>query len=498
MSVTLTTKKISALFTADLFSYLKTLRVEHGEPFYAAGGTVRDLLLERQPEDIDLTVARSAVSLAEQLAQRTGGAFVPLGRDNDAARAVFKGNIVDFSSFRDGAGTIEEELGLRDITINSLGVCLDPLFDLNGNGVPETVPVLDPAGGLDDLQSKQIKVTFVKAFEHDPLRLLRVYRFAAMTGFAIDNNTLRLGREQASLIHNVTSERIGHELDLIMRTDLAGPIFTIMAENDILWELIPELKCGVGMKQPASHHLDVFHHSLEALVQMEHLLSEGCFGFTKEYSALKCFSGVENNRVNLKWAALLHDIGKPVKHSIDEDRNNKITFYNHDRAGGDIVESISERFRWSLNSTGQVIKLVQSHMWPFHLANVARRETVSTKACIRLVKSMGAELAGLFLLAMADARAGCGDGRPMLVEQELSSLYECIETVRTKNVVPVLEGGPLLTGKDLISQLKLTPGPIFKVILQGVEEAQMEKKINTEVEAFDLAVKIADEYIKDE
>jgi poly(A) polymerase len=192
----------------------------------------------------------------------------------------------------------------------------------------------------------------------------------------------------------------------------------------------------------------------------------------------------------LKWAALLHDVGKPVKYEIDEARQGKITFYNHDLAGVESVESIAERFRWSSRRIKTVAQLVATHMRPFHLANVARRQQVSVKACIRLIKKLGGNLPGLFLVAMADARSGRGDSRPEAIEAELSALYQRIETVRTQNVSPVLKEGVLITGRDLIQVLKLQPGPVFKVILEKVETAQMENIIKNRAEALDLAKKV--------
>ncbi len=488
--VSLCQEHIRAILPEWLLAELAFLQRQQRQPLYLAGGTVRDLLLDKQPEDIDLTVSHSAVLWAKQLAKRVKGAFVPLGRENDAARVVYKGVTVDFSSFREGAQNIEEELLLRDITINSMGICLDPLFSSSVEQGAGAITVIDPAGGWADLSGKRIKNTFSSAFQHDPLRLLRVYRFSALTGFQVDPETAaRVGLE-AHLIHKVAKERIGHELELIMASNGAGPIFSEMALTNLLAELLPELIEGRGMEQPASHHLDVFHHCLETLSRMEGLLAEPDYGFAAGFHSLHDYVNKSGNEVGLKWAALLHDIGKPVTHFVDPLRDNKITFYNHDHAGAALVEKIAARFRWGTTVLDQVKTIVEAHMRPFHLANVARKEQVSVKACIRLIKKMGQYLPGLFLLAMADARAGRGEGRPLEVEKELSELYVRLETVRANNVIPVLQEGALLRGKDLIKQLQLQPGPIFKVILEQVQEAQMEKKIVTQEQALEMAREI--------
>ncbi len=458
---------------------------------YLAGGTVRDLLLGRVPEDIDLTVEQDAKQWAQTCVQVTGGTYVPLGRNEDAARVVCRGVTLDFSSFRDGAVTIEEELQLRDMSINSLAVQLDRFLE---NNKAVFLNVIDPAGGLQDLVDKQIRIPFAESFVHDPLRLLRVYRFAAVLGFSLEEQTVALVTQQAHLIDKVSSERIHHELDLIMGSGRAARTFTQMASSGLLWEVLPELQGGVGMAQPASHHLDVFFHSLEALEQMELLVKQQDHGYSGYGQEFDQYLQQGGNRNLLKWAALCHDLGKPVTHALDERRDNRITFYNHDQVGARLVKQVAERHRWSKQSADQVALLVAHHMRLFHLLNVGRTGEISTKACIRLIKTVGPELLGLFLLAMADARAGKGELQPQDIETELGDLLARVLSVQKEKVQPVLEAPRLLTGNDLIKELGLTPGPLFKKILQKVQDAQMEQQITTREQALALAISCADEH----
>ncbi|WP_161629912.1 CCA tRNA nucleotidyltransferase [Desulfogranum mediterraneum] len=492
----LTAQQLAGLFPDWLRQSLARLQQRRAGRIYLAGGTVRDLLLGRSPQDIDLTIRADARLLARELAALVGGTYVPLGRNEDAARVVHQGVTVDVSAFREGATSFRQELGRRDLTINALGCCLSPLLGQGegkgtGAGAGTGQPALiDPLGGLADLEQGRIRHAFQGAFQEDPLRLLRVYRFAASLGFTIKGATTDLVQRQRQLIAAVAPERIHHELDLIMASGRAAPTLSAMVDSGLFWELLPELRAGQGMAQPASHHLDVFGHSLEALLQMEALLASPSCGYAPPRESLALYGRDPANQLVLKWAALFHDVGKPRTHGIDQARGGRITFYNHDQVGAALFAGFAERYRWSSRAQRRVARLISQHMRPFHLANVARQGPVSTKACIRLLESLGEELAGLFLLAMADARAGQGSLRPEEMEAELGRLYDRLETVARENVAPVLEGEPLLTGRDLIGEFGLVPGPLFKVLLKAVTEARMEQRVVSREQALALVAEL--------
>jgi poly(A) polymerase len=267
-----------------------------------------------------------------------------------------------------------------------------------------------------------------------------------------------------------------------------------MAASGLLFAIIPELKAGVGMAQPASHHLDVFEHSLATLQWMQRIQKEPGEYFPRYAEVLAAYLLAGRNRVRLRWAALLHDVGKPATVTINEDRGGRITFYNHDLAGAELVAEVGRRLRWSGEDIAAVAGLVGLHMRPFHLGNVRRQQgELSLKACLRLVKSVGEALPGLFLLSMADALAGQGEGRPAEVELEVAALFARMEEVRREHVEPVRGRPPLITGRDLIMELGLTPGPVFREVLELVEEEQMAGVIASRGEALDLVRRYLDE-----
>ncbi len=483
---------IEALFPGKLLAMLCSVHNQRAGDLFLTGGTVRDLLLGRKPADIDLTVPCQAIEWARLLTEMSGGTFVLLGRDEDAARVVWQGLDIDFSSFREGALTIVQELHKRDITVNSMAVPIHNLFFGKDRDQEERVAVIDPTHGLDDLKMQRIRVSSRASFPADPLRMLRVFRFAAVLGFAVDEETLVQVHLHSEKIARVSPERIAHELDLIMDSPEAAAACRGLCDSTLLWEVLPELKAGAGMEQPASHHLDVFDHCLEALLQMERVLENPDRFFPENSTVIEQYLVAPRRRRLVKWAALFHDIGKPATYGINEDKGGRITFYNHDLRGADIFTALAGRLRWSNRDTRFVARLIAGHMRPFFLANNQRQDRLTDKACLRLIRAIGEHLPGLFLLAMADALAGKGESSPEQIETEVAGLFTRLQTLEQRQVAPVRNAPPLLTGKDLIALCTLQPGPLFREILEFVEEAHIEQRISTKEEALALV----QEYIR--
>ena len=480
-------RQVLALLPDWLRDALAAVRAEMGGELYLSGGVMRDLLLDKPPADIDLTVAAQARLWGDRLAALTGGSLVPLGREDDTVRVVSRGVTVDIGSFREGARTIGDDLVRRDLTVNALACRIDPLLAASKPDETASLPVLDPTGGHDDLRLGLIRATGPESFRRDPLRLLRVFRFAAILDCAIEAETLALVGKQSHLVSAVAPERIAHELDLIMASDAAAAMVRAMAASGLLWAIIPELAVGIGMVQPRSHHLDVWEHSLEALRQMGRILAAPAAFFPGAGEEMAAFPRLPQQRLRLQWAALLHDLGKPATHAVREDKGGRITFYNHDRIGAEMCADLALRLRWSNEAREQVARLIEGHMRPFHLANVARAGNLTLRAAIRMLRAAGDDLEGLFLLAMADSLAGQGVERVAGMEEELAALYRHLARIRAEHVAPVRAAPPLLTGTDLIDALGLPPGPLFKRILAAVEEARMTGEVSDAAGALQLA-----------
>lgn len=473
---------LTSPYPPDLIRSLVDMAFQRRTPFYITGGTVRDHLLQRPASDLDITVAGEALNWAADLSHKLGGTLVVLAEQEAVARVVWQGITVDFSEFREGAESIEADLLKRDFTVNALAMPFQPQnTPLNGSVC--SVALIDPAGGINDLRLGMIRCTSPEVFASDPLRLLRAYRFAAVLNFVLDRKTTAHIKANVSLIHKVAAERLAYELDLIMASARAHEAVAAMHASGLLELLFPELLAGLGMAQPASHHLDVFQHGLETLLQMENIVQRPGAYFPGQTADITGYLAGGRRKIWLKWAALFHDLGKPVTFRIREEKGGRITFYNHERAGAGEFRKIASRYRWSNEDTRAVARFVEMHMWPFHLNNVRRKGLLTPKACLRLVKAAGAELTGLFLLTMADCLAGLGPDRPPAMEKAMAELYSEVRRVFLASIKPVLDSPRLLDGHDLQREFKIPPGPVFRKIFHGLEKARVGGEVRTREDA---------------
>ena len=474
--------KLLEQYPEQIVQALAELMLERSSSCYISGGTIRDWLIEADSKDLDVTVPQDGFGWAAALAKKLGGTFVPMDEEEDVARVVWQGLCIDFSSYREGAKTIEEDLLKRDFTINSLAVPFSAQLITSWDAAKGEI--LDPAGGQWDLQNKIIRSTSSAAFISDPLRLLRAYRFMATFGFTIEPVTERQIRKYCHLLYLVSEERTAYELDTIMASVDSIKIIEAMHENDVLQELVPELYRGVGILQPSSHHLDVFEHGIDCLQHMENVQKEPGKYFSGYGESLLEYLKIDRKKILLKWAALFHDLGKPKTHMVREDRDGRITFYNHDKEGARVFDIIADRFKWGKEDRNFVSQFISVHMWPFHLNNARKKTGLSPKAYLRLIKAVGEDFYGLFILAMADSLAGRGTGKPPTMEADIASLYHEVEAAYCRTIQPVL-AKRLLTGNDLIEIFGLKPGPEFREIFDNLEKVQVEGGVQDKEQALD-------------
>jgi poly(A) polymerase len=463
----------SKSYPAELLQALQRTAGKDGERMYLVGGTVRDCLLGRVSHDLDLAVSGRALTSAKLLqGELGGGTLVDLsGPDDETIRLVWRGEQIDFSTFRAGVTSIEEDLRLRDFTINAMAMQFGQMA-----GEQPTWNLLDPTGGFDDLRDGRVKHC-PGAFVADPVRMLRGYRLCATLGFQLEDGTKEAISRHAPLIKNVAAERISYELKLIFDSPRTTETLRDMGKTGLLPLLLPELYQGEGVEQPEFHHLDVLEHSFLALQMMEAIIagpdrffpghSEKITNYLKEERVVRC----------LKWAALMHDVGKPSTKEIRPDKDDRVTFYGHDEVGKELFQQFAFRSKWSKADTELVGSLIGMHMHPFHLCNVQREKGISKRAALKLCRRAGTALTALFLLAMSDSLASKGEKKPERMEEELVVLFTTVGKMYDETLAAVLHGPRLLTGKDLIRECKLTPGPLFSEIMDELETARAEGKV---------------------
>ena len=471
--------QFSECYPKELIHALLAVAAEEKKQFYVVGGTVRDLLFERQSNDLDISVSEGACEIVRHLASYLkAGTVVDLsGSEEEAARLVWHNVQLDVASFRKGVQTIEEDLQLRDFTINGMGVKFEQLAAPNGS-----FEIIDPTGGFADLSSGCLRHC-PAAFTDDPVRMLRGYRLQATLGFIFVKETEKEISEHVSLINTVAAERNSYELDLIFDSPRTTTTLWAMHETGLLQELLPDLFNGKGVVQPKFHHLDVFEHNMLALEMMEKIIADPGKYFPGMENRIRSYLDDGTVVRGLKWAALCHDIGKPETRGMSEKNEGQVTFYGHDEVGRELFSRFAERMRWSNIDKDNVAALIAMHMHPFHLCNIARSGELTKRAALKLCKRAGDRLLGLFLLAMSDSLAGQGEKKPEHMEDELVELLANVLNIYEENIKPVLNGPRLLSGRDLIADFGLKPSPLFSEIFEKVELARVEGEVTDRQQA---------------
>ncbi len=473
--------QFSDCYPEELIHALLSVAKKEKKQFYVVGGTIRDLLLEKKSNDLDLSVSRGSGEIVRHLIKELkSGAFVDLsGPDDEAARLVWKNIQIDVASFRNGVQTIEEDLQLRDFTINGMGARLEQLVESD-----RSLELIDPAGGSADLASGRLRHC-PAAFSDDPVRMLRGYRMQATLNFSFEKETEKEITRYASLINTIAAERITYELDLIFDSPRTTATLWAMHGTGLLQVLLPELFKGEGVLQPEFHHLDVFEHNMFALEKMESIIADPEKYFPGMESRIRQYLDGGGVVRGMKWAALYHDIGKPATRGKSEKNEGQVTFYGHDEVGREIFCRFAERMRWSKRDKENVAALIGMHMHPFHLCNIARTGKLTKRAALKLCKRAGDRLSGLFLLAMSDSLAGQGEKKPEHMEEEIVTLLDSVLNIYEENIKPVLNGPRLLTGRDLIVDFGLDPSPLFSEIFEKVEIARVEGEVADRSQAMD-------------
>ncbi len=436
-------------------SIIRTLR-HHGFQAYLAGGCVRDLLLNREPADYDVSTSATpnrvmeifpeayavgvqfGVVLVPESSSASSELKAPPGARQDATVevATFRSDL----SYTDGrhpdavrfSQDPREDVIRRDFTIN--GMMLDPVSG----------EVLDFVGGRGDLEAGIIRAIGdpEQRFAEDKLRMLRAVRFAARFEYQIESATFTAIQRHAREIRVVSRERVRDELTRMLTEGHAHRAFLLLDEAGLLAEVLPEISAMKGVEQPPEFHPegDVFTHTLMLL---DHL-PQPC-------------------PLTLAWGALLHDVGKPATFRRAPDR---IRFDNHVEVGVKIAESICKRLRFSSNETLQILALVDNHM---RFGHVRRMKESTLKRFMRL-PAFDEHLA----LHRADSLASHGN----------LGTYHYLQEKLHETPVQEIHPAPLVNGDDLIAA-GYAPGPKFREILEAVEDAQLEGRLQSHDAALD-------------
>ena len=427
----------------------------HGFQAYLAGGCVRDILLGLEPTDYDVTTDATPNEVMRifpetyAVGAQFGVVLVPI--PNDIEREIVPPehpHAIEVATFRsdgiysDGrhpdrvqySKAPEEDVQRRDFTIN--GLLMDPLDDDR---------VLDFVGGRSDLAAGIIRAIGdpERRLMEDKLRMLRALRFSARFNYRIHPPTFAAIGKFASKIHQVSRERVRDEMTKMLTEGHARQAFELLDRTGLLKEVLPEIDRMHGVEQPPQYHPegDVWIHTLMLLERLP-----------------------ANCSRTLAWGALLHDVGKPPTFRVAPDR---IRFDGHVEVGVRMAHEICRRLNFSNDDTEQIEALVANHM---RFADVERMKDSTMKRFLRLPK---------FEEHMELHRIDCLSSHGDL------SLFEFVRE-KVRNTPPEeIRPELLITGQDLIG-LGYEPGPQFKEMLLAVEDAQLEGKVQSREDAFEL------------
>ncbi len=455
-----------------VFKTLSEIAEEEGVEAYVIGGYVRDLLLHRPSKDIDVVVHGSGIALAEKAAERLGGLHVSVFKNFGTAMFRYKGMEVEFvgarrESYRADSrkpiveeGSIDDDQKRRDFTINALAISLNRA---------DYGELIDPFGGVEHLEQRIIRTPLEPGltFSDDPLRMMRAVRFASQLNFRIEENTLRALSEFAFRLPIISMERIMDEFNKIMLSPEPSKGISLLEETGLLKQFFPELVALKGVEHVNGvGHKDNFYHTL-AVVDGVALYSEDLW---------------------LRWAALLHDIGKPVTKKFSPAQG--WTFYGHNHTGERMVPKIFARLKLPQNEKMKYVqKLVNLHMRPIVLSE----EIVTDSAVRRLLFDAGDDIDDLMTLAEADITSKNEEKVKRFLEN-FKIVRRKLKEVEEKDSIRNFQ--PPISGEEIIATFNLPPCRAIGDIKNAIKEAILDGVIgNNYEEAREYMFRVAKDII---
>ncbi len=470
------------------------------QEFYLVGGAVRDLLLNRISHDLDFALPANGISLARRVANALKADFMVLDDERDTGRVIVTESdgtrtFLDFAVYR--GKDLDADLRARDFTINAIA------FDLRSQ------TLIDPLNGGSDLRLKLIRACSSTSLSDDPVRILRAVRQAAAFEFKIELETRKAMKQAASLLPKVSPERQRDELFKMLAGPKPDTSMRALEMLGVFPYLLPELPTLKGVEQSSPHIADVWEHTLSVLAHLEGILAVLAPGYGAEKTN-DLFTGLLTLRIGrfrdqfarhfaeslntdrsvraaLFFAALYHDVQKPVTKSVDE--AGRIHFFDHDVRGAQVAAQRGRAFNLSNDELERIQTIVRHHM-RFHFFTSrleGEKQEPSRRAIYRFFRDTGEAGVDLVLLGLADLRGTQGatltqdtwaaalDVARILLENYWEKPQEAVAPPR------------LLDGNELMSELGLEPGRIVGQLLEAIREGQATGKIENRAQAFEFA-----------
>jgi poly(A) polymerase len=433
---------------------------------WIVGGAVRDVLLGREVTDIDIAVEGNPRQAARELAAELRGPVFQLSEAFGAWRVVDRrgGRVYDFAPLQ--GDTIEEDLAQRDFSVNAMA-------RPRAGG-----ELIDPLGGRADLEARTLRVLGPAAYENDPLRPLRLARFVAELGFAPDAETERLTAEAAPRVAEASGERVFAELRRLVLAPGASEGLDLADRLGLLRAVLPELADLHQVEQSQYHHLDVYGHTMEVferLVELERDATDELREVLDEPLGDELTRGQA-----LRFAALLHDIGKPATHDVRDD--GRVTFMGHDRLGQEMVRSICRRLRTSERVCRFLEGVTRHHLL---LGFLVHERPLDRRAVYRYLERTSPVEVEVTLFSVADRLATRGKNADRAIDAHLELADELMRAA-----LEWRRSGPPqvpVRGDELAAELGIEPGPELGRLLDQLAEAAYAGEATDRDQAIDLA-----------
>ena len=456
-------EELAEILNQDIFHQISEAADRLGLECYVVGGYVRDIFLERPSNDIDVVVVGSGIKVAEELKRIVGKkAHLSVFKNFGTAQVKFwqKGTEyeVEFVGARKESyshdsrkpivenGTLEDDQNRRDFTINAMAICL------NKERFGELV---DPFNGLADLEDGIIATPLEPGitFSDDPLRMMRCIRFATQLNFQIEEETFVALERMADRIKIVSGERIKDELNKIILSKTPSRGFVDLQRCGLLNIILPELAAlDIVEQKNGRAHKNNFYHTLEVLDNV----------------------AMHSDNLWLRWAALLHDVGKTKSKRWDAAIG--WTFHNHNMIGAKMVPQIFRRLMLPLDMKMKYVqKLVDMHMRPIVIAD----EIVTDSAVRRLMNDAGEDIEDLMTLCEADITSKNEVRKKMFLEN-FRMVREKLTDLKEKDYVRLLQ--PVIDGNEIMEMFHLQPCREVGVLKQYLKDAVLDNKVENERE----------------
>ena len=456
---------------APLLSTIGHVADDLGVDCYVVGGYVRDIFLERPSKDIDVVVVGSGIEVAKALKHRLGrGAVLSVFKNFGTAQVKWhhdgEETEVEFVGARRESyshdsrkpivedGTLEDDISRRDFTINAMAVCLNHTAD--ASGASRYGRLVDMYQGLYDLEDGIIATPLDPdiTFSDDPLCMMRCVRFATQLNFQIEEETSEALKRMAERIKIISGERIIDELNKIILAPAPSIGFVLLEQCGLLDIIFPELAAMRGIEtRNGRAHKDNFYHTLEVLDNIARTTSS----------------------LYLRWAALLHDIGKP--RSKRWEPTVGWTFHNHNNIGAKMVQGIFRRMKLPMDERMHYVeKLVALHMRPIAIAD----EEVTDHAVRRLLFEAGEDIDDLMLLCEADVTSKNREKKARFLEN-FQLVREKIRDLEARDNYRTWQNP--ISGEEIMQTFGLAPSRPVGDLKQAVKDAIWESQIPNDHDA---------------